>query len=211
MTDTVNVPAGSQVIVPGCAFLFPKFVADSHVWGPQVVMETYPWWVAQMTLSRGWPARVDKGHTMARFGDPGVPYTYKDKPKPMYPFTQALSVIRQRLVDALAWTPNCVVVNSYEPGSGLYPHRDGSYIPQLGDTPVIASVSFGATRTFTLHPADPNTNKRRKGAQSVNVVLGDGDLLVMHGQCDRSFHHSIPEEPTAEGMRVSLTFRRHLL
>lgn len=30
-----------------------------------------------MTYNKGWPARPDKGHHMARFGDPGVTYTYK--------------------------------------------------------------------------------------------------------------------------------------
>ncbi len=212
MTDTVNVPSGSRVVVPNCAFLVPGFLspAESAQLGPQVISETYPRWVAQMTLSRGWPARVDKGHTMARFGDPGVTYDYKGKPKPVYPFTPGLDAVRQRVAAALAWSPNCVVVNSYLPASGLYPHRDGAYIPQLGDAPVIAAVSFGATRTFLLHPAVPATNKRVKGAAPVAVSLSDGDMLVMHGDCDRLFHHSIPEEPQAAGTRVSLTFRRHL-
>lgn len=212
MADTVTVPTDSRIIVPGCAFLVAGFlpVAECDRLVTQLVSETYPRWVAQMSYSRGWPARIDKGHTMARFGDPGVTYTYKDKPKPMYPFTPALDAVRRRVAAALAWAPNCVVVNSYLPTSGLYPHRDGSYIPQLGDTPVIASVSFGATRTFLLHPADPATNKRTKGASPVAVSLSHGDLLVMHGECDRRFHHSIPEEPQAAGTRVSLTFRRHL-
>jgi len=211
-TDTVTVPAGSLVVVPGCAFLLPGFLSpdDCALLGPRLVDETYPKWVAQMTLNRGWPARVDKGHTMARFGDPGVTYDYKGKPKPVHPFTPALDAVRSRVAAALAWAPNCVVLNTYAPASGLYPHRDGAYIPQLGPAPVIASVSFGATRTFLLHPADPATNKRTKGAAPASVALSQGDLLVMHGECDRLFHHSIPEEPGATGTRISLTFRRHL-
>lgn len=198
--SVVCVPSRSVHVVPGCAFLLRAFLSPEEcaTVGPQVVQETYPKWVAQMTLSRGWPARVDPGHRMARFGDTGVTYDYKGKPKPIYAFTPALDLLRGRLVEALGWRP-----------SGLYPHRDGAYIPQLGDSPTIVSVSFGATRTFRLHPCDPVTNKRRKDAAHVDVVLSEGDVLVMHGECDRLFHHSIPEEP-ATGSRVSLTFRRHL-
>lgn len=47
----------------------------------------------------------------------------------MYEFTPGLNQVRSHLVKSLGWIPNCVVVNSYEPGSGLYPHRDGNYIP----------------------------------------------------------------------------------
>jgi len=148
---------------------------------------------------------------MARFGDPGVTYTYKGKPKPMYAFTPSLDVVRTEVARQLGWRPNCVVVNSYAPSSGLYPHRDGHYIPQLGDKPTIAAVSFGTTRTFLLHPADPTTNKRVKGATPTSVQLGDGDLFVMYGDCDTRYHHSIPEEPDRRGTRISLTFRSHIL
>lgn len=212
MADTIIIPSHARVIIPGCAFLVPGFLCPGAcvALGPQVITETYDRWLTQMTFNRGWPARIDKGHAMARFGDHGVTYTYKDKPKPMYPFTPGLDTVRSQVALALGWVPNCVVVNSYQPSSGLYTHRDGSYIPQLGDTPIIVSVSFGATRTFNLFPADPTTNKRIKGAKPVSIKLAAGELFVMHGECDRVFHHGIPEEPHVHGTRLSLTFRRHL-
>ena len=178
--------------------------------GPAVISETFPRWVGQLSYSKGWPARVDPGHTMARFGAPGVTYTYKGKPKPMYPLTPTLSALIARVDQALSWHPNCVVINSYQPASGLYPHRDGNYIPQLGQQPTIAAVSFGTTRTFHIYPSVPGANKRVKGATPVSVELGDGDLFVMHGDFDTTYHHGIPEQPERTGTRVSLTFRRHL-
>lgn len=205
--------------VPGCTWHVPGFYVGSLAdrYGAAIVEETYDRWVAQMTYNRGWPARVDKGHTMARFGANGVSYTYKDKPKPMHPLTPTLELLMKD-VSRVVFTGllasydrfNCVVVNSYAPTSGLYPHRDGNYIPELGNTPTIASVSFGATRTFNLFPADPKTNKRIKGAPPVSVQLAHGDLFVMYGDCDSHYHHSIPEEHNASGSRISLTFRRHL-
>lgn len=212
MTDQLVVPAHATVTLPGRAFLVKGWLGPQActVLGPQIVTETFDRWQGQLKYGSG-KKYFDRGHSMCRFGDPGVTYTYKDKKKPMYEFTPGLNTVRTHLVKSLAWIPNCVVVNSYAPSSGLYPHRDGKYIPQLGNNPIIASVSFGATRTFSLFPADPITNKRIKGAAQVDVVLGDGDLFVMHGDCDTRYHHGLPEEPNANGTRVSLTFRRHIM
>jgi alkylated DNA repair dioxygenase AlkB len=207
----ITTPPNAVHVIPGCAFHVPGFltaqVADAL--GARIAEETSSKWKAQLTYNKGWPARVDKGHTMARFGAPGVTYTYKGKPKPMFPFTPALCQALVRVDLALGTAFNCVVVNTYEPGSGLYPHRDGNYIPQLGNTPTIAALSFGTTRTFLLHPADPATNKRIRGAAPTSVELASGDLFVMYGDCDTKYHHSIPEQPDRQGTRISLTFRRH--
>jgi|SRR5579885_1401037 len=207
----VTTPPNSTIVIPGCAFHVPGFLTAqlADQLGAAIVEETSNRWVAQLTYNKGWPARIDKGHTMARFGAPGVTYTYKGKPKPMYEFTPALRQALVRVDLALGTAFNCVVVNTYEPGSGLYPHRDGNYIPQLGNTPTIAALSFGATRTFLLHPVDPTTNKRIRGATPTSVELANGDLFVMYGDCDTRFHHSIPEQPDRQGTRISLTFRRH--
>ncbi len=211
MSD-LTVPENATVIVPGCAFLVRGWLAPdvSNVLGPAIVNETFNRWVGQLSYSKGWPARVDPGHTMARFGAEGVTYTYKGKPKPMYPLTPTLGAMIDRIDRALSWRPNCVVINSYAPASGLYPHRDGNYIPQLGSNPIIAAVSFGTTRTFQMFPSVPGANKRVRGASPIEVQLADGDLFVMHGDCDTRYHHGIPEEPDRTGTRVSLTFRRHL-
>lgn len=207
---TVTTPPNAIVIIPNCAFHVSGFlaptVADSL--GAAIVEQTSNRWVAQLTYNKGWPARIDKGHTMARFGAPGITYSYKGKPKPMYPFTPALCQALVRVDLALGTAFNCVVINSYEPSAGLYPHRDSHYIPQLGTNPVIAALSFGCTRSFILHPLDAK-GKRIKG-QEKTVELANGDLFVMHGECDTLYHHSIPEQPDRQGTRVSLTFRRHI-
>lgn len=207
---TITTPPNAVHIIPGCAFHVPGFLtsAVADPLGAAIVDETHTRWQSQLKYGKG-GRYLDRGHTMARFGASGVTYTYKDKSKPMYPFTPALCQALVRVDLALGTAFNCIVINSYEPGSGLYPHRDGQYIPQLGNTPVIAALSFGATRSFLLHPADPATNKRIKGAQPISISLASGDLFVMYGNCDTQYQHSIPEEPSATGTRVSLTFRRH--
>lgn len=205
----VTLPTHAQVIVPGAVALIkgwlPPALADQF--GTQVVQETFSRWTSQRKFGKRGPF-FDRGHTMSRFGDPGVTYSFKGKPKPMYEMTPSLVALKKLVGTTLAWQPNCCVINSYAPGSGLYPHRDGQYIPQLGVNPTIVAVSFGTTRTFLLHRWDPTRGKRLP--DPISLSLGHGDLVVMHGTCDTDFQHSIPEEPTSVGTRVSLTFRRHL-
>ena len=145
---------------------------------------------------------------MGRWGDEGVTYSYKDAAKAVTPWTPGLLRLKEAVAGRLMWKPNCGVVNVYGPTGSLYPHRDGMYIPQLGENPTIASVSFGAARTMTFHPLDAKGKRLKEGL--VDVRLEPGDLFVMHGDCDAKWHHSIAEEPGSEGLRLSVTFRRHL-
>lgn len=205
----ISIPTNATIVVPGCAFHVSGFLSPiaADELGAAIVEETYPRWVAQMSYNKGWPARIDKGHTMARFGAPGVSYSYKGKPKPMFEFTASLRRALTSVDGALGTSFNCVVINSYAPTSGLYPHRDSNYIPQLGVNPTIAALSFGTERSFIIHQLNVKGKRIKEGA--ITVKLGHGDLFVMYGECDTKYHHSIPEEPDTVGTRVSLTFRRH--
>lgn len=207
----VTIPSHAHVVVPGAVALVRGWLppAQADQLGAQVVQETFNRWTGQ--LKYGKRGRFfDRGHTMSRFGDPGVTYSFKGKSKPMFPMTPSLAALQKLVGSALGWHPNCVVVNSYAPASGLYPHRDSTYIPQLGANPIIVAVSFGTSRTFRLTPHDPVSNKYVRTTPTVDLELGHGDLLVMHGPCDSLYKHGIPEEPDRVGTRVSLTFRRHL-
>ncbi|MFA9446851.1 alpha-ketoglutarate-dependent dioxygenase AlkB [Egicoccus sp. AB-alg6-2] len=63
---------------------------------------------------------------------------------------------------------------------------------------LIAIVSVGAPRTFRLRP--------REGGASLGFSLGNGDLLVMGGSCQRTWQHTVPKVASA-GPRISLTYR----
>jgi alkylated DNA repair dioxygenase AlkB len=95
---------------------------------------------------------------------------------------------------------NHVLVNRYRSGDdsiGL--HADDER--ELGEDPVVATVSFGATRRLALVPRRKGDGPRR------TVDLGHGALFVMGGTCQRHFRHGIPREPGVRGERISLTFR----
>jgi alkylated DNA repair dioxygenase AlkB len=73
----------------------------------------------------------------------------------------------------------------------------------LGPEPVIASLSFGATRRFVLRP------RRKKGSiRAREFPLGHGSLLVMRGRTQHEWVHGVPRERTVTQPRLNLTFRR---
>jgi alkylated DNA repair dioxygenase AlkB len=72
---------------------------------------------------------------------------------------------------------------------------------ELGKNPVIASVSFGATRPFQLKH---NTIKDLK---KVDIELTHGSLLLMKGTTQHHWKHQIPKSAKPIEPRINLTFR----
>ncbi len=208
----VNLPSGSRVVVPNNIAVLSGWLSGQQANDlyEKVVNETYDFSQGQLSYFHG--RRFDPGHRMCRYGTPGVTYTFKGKPKPLKPLTPALECIRQMLISQLGIQLNTVVVNYYFDGtSGLYPHTDSTYIPQLGPQPAIIGVSFGGTRTFSLTKDALLDKKGRmsKTCERHDLPLGHGDLLVMWGDSQKEWRHGIPIEPNASDPRVSLTYRYH--
>ena len=71
---------------------------------------------------------------------------------------------------------------------------------ELGQNPVIASLSFGCERMFHLkHNTIPALKK--------NILLENGSLLVMKGTTQHFWKHQIPKTNQPIGGRINLTFR----
>jgi alkylated DNA repair dioxygenase AlkB len=67
--------------------------------------------------------------------------------------------------------------------------------------PVIASVSFGATRRFNMKP------KPGRPGQLVSFELEHGDLIIMKEGVQEGWLHSVPKTAKPKGPRVNLSFR----
>ena len=100
---------------------------------------------------------------------------------------------------------NHVLINRYRDGKdSMGYHADDE--PELGPDPVIACLSLGQTRRFSLRP-----HARGSRESPLQLSLTHGSLLVMGGTCQRHYRHAVPRDPNAtEAERVSLTFRRLL-
>lgn len=93
---------------------------------------------------------------------------------------------------------NSVLLNYYRDGKDSVAwHQDNE--PELGPNPVIASITFGETRTFKFrHLIDK---------QVVDLPLTNGSLVIMKGDTQNKWQHSIPKTSKNIGPRINLTFR----
>jgi alkylated DNA repair dioxygenase AlkB len=132
-------------------------------------------------------------------GDPEAVYTYSGTRFKPRPWVEPLSTLRERLQQHCAAPFNSVLANWYRNGSdSMGWHSDNE--PELGSAPLIASLSLGANRRFTL---------RRKSDHSERRVLslGHGDLLLMFGNAQRDWQHALPKSSRVQEDRINLTFR----
>lgn len=134
----------------------------------------------------------------ALFGDPGARYTYSRIVMDPLPWPDNVLEIRQQIEAIADASFNAVLVNLYRNGRDSNGwHSDDE--AELGQNPVIASVSLGAPRTMKF--------KRRDGSARWSVVLEPGSLLVMRGDSQSSWLHTVPKEVRVREPRVNLTFR----
>lgn len=125
-------------------------------------------------------------------------YTYSGLRLQPAPWTPLLATLRAAVQDATGHAFNSVLLNLYRDGrDGMGMHSDDE--PELGPEPVIASLSFGATRTFIL--------KHRRDKRTVRLDLGDGSLLLMSGETQKNWLHGINKVTRPLDSRINLTFR----
>jgi alkylated DNA repair dioxygenase AlkB len=125
-------------------------------------------------------------------------YTYAGLKLDPLPWTPLLLTIRAAVEAACGQRFNSVLLNRYRNGQdSMGMHSDDE--PELGDEPVIASLSYGTTRSFILR------HKRNKS--TVRLDLEAGSLLLMSGQLQKNWLHGINKSARPRGERVNLTFR----
>ncbi|QNH62110.1 alpha-ketoglutarate-dependent dioxygenase AlkB family protein [Hymenobacter sediminicola] len=138
----------------------------------------------------------------AWYGDPSARYQYSGLALEPYPWTPALERLRSQVEAATGTHFNSVLLNLYRSGQdSMGWHADNE--PELGPTPIIASVSLGDTRRFRLKPRDP----QRTQHAPVSLELSAGSLLVMRGYTQRYWLHAVPKTARPTGPRLNLTFR----
>ena len=133
-------------------------------------------------------------------GEQGLPYTYS-KIKMISPgWTPALLKIKNKLEMDLKTKFNSVLVNYYRDGNDhMSYHSDDE--KELGENPIIASLSFGATRKFVLK------HRYDKNIPTLSIDLESQSLLVMKGELQHFWQHKISKSTKVKTPRLNLTFR----
>jgi alkylated DNA repair dioxygenase AlkB len=129
-------------------------------------------------------------------------YGYANIRMQAQPMMPELNDILQRIAKIDNSDFNIVLLNLYRDGNDSNGwHADNE--KELGQNPVIASVSLGAPRLFKLkHRYDKNLKHQ--------LLLESGSLLLMSGATQHYWLHQVPKTKKQVGPRINLTFRKVL-
>lgn len=133
------------------------------------------------------------------YADNGKSYTYSGILSEPNEWNKGLNYIKKKVESLINIDFNSVLLNWYRDGEDHQGwHADDE--TELGKKPTIASVSFGATRDFIL--------RNNSDHQKIYIPLKHGSLLVMSGDIQRHWQHSLPKRKRVKSSRVNLTFRK---
>jgi alkylated DNA repair dioxygenase AlkB len=157
-----------------------------------------PWQQAEISL---FGRKVLTPRLSCWMGDADAVYRYSNTTFVPEPWLDCILALK-RQVEAAAGTPfNSVLLNYYRSGQDAMGwHSDDE--PELGLQPVIASISLGCVRRFLL--------RRKGGGPSAAIELAHGSLLLMQGDTQKNYQHSLPRSAKAVDARINLTFRKIL-
>ncbi len=137
---------------------------------------------------------------VALYGEPGKQYDYSGISMHPLPWTDLLREIKRRIEDCTDATFNAVFLNLYrDQNDSMGFHSDDE--KELGKNPVIASLTFGATRTFLMK------HKYNKEISLKKIPLEAGTVLLMKGKTQHFWKHGINKQTQPCGPRINLTFR----
>ncbi|WP_420593392.1 alpha-ketoglutarate-dependent dioxygenase AlkB family protein [Robiginitalea biformata] len=189
--DLENLPDATLRYQPG--FLLPK---EAESLFGEIKSQT-PW--RQDTI-RLFGKTFQQPRLTALYGKNGQAYTYSGIRMEPLPFTPLLEDLLHRVSIAAGEKFTTCLLNLYRDGSDSNGwHADDE--PELGNNPVIASLSLGASRKFHL-------KHRRIISQRVRMNLESGSLLLMAGTTQHHWLHQVPKTKRPVGPRINLTFRR---
>ncbi|MDN5802199.1 MAG: alpha-ketoglutarate-dependent dioxygenase AlkB family protein [Psychrobacter sp.] len=139
-------------------------------------------------------------------GDSGVSYQYSGHSSQTIEWSDTVFHVKLYIEQQLAKIGinadfNSCLLNYYPSGEdGMGYHADDE--KELGAQPIIASLSLGATRKFVF--------KHKKTQDKVELHLESGQLIVMHGDTQTFWKHTITKTKSISEGRISLTFRQIL-
>lgn len=135
----------------------------------------------------------------ALFGNNGKSYSYSNIVMQPNAFNPTIVYIKNEIESVCSENFTTVLANLYrnEKDSNGW-HADNER--ELGNDPIIASISLGETRLFQIKH---NTKKEEK----INLNLEHGSLLLMKKGSQLHYKHQLPKSTSAKKTRINLTFR----
>jgi alkylated DNA repair dioxygenase AlkB len=135
----------------------------------------------------------------ALYADNNKPYSYSNITMQPYLFTDELLKIKQQIEKKTEAIFTTCLLNLYRDGQDSNGwHADNE--KELGENPVIASITLGQERFFHLKHRHDKSFKRK-------ILLEHGSLLLMQGETQHHWLHQIAKTAKPIKERINLTFR----
>lgn len=135
----------------------------------------------------------------ALFGNNGKPYSYSNITMQPHEFTSELLEIKKQIEAKTNVIFTTCLLNLYRDGNDSNGwHADNE--KELGQRPVIGSITLGQERFFHLK------HRTRKELKH-KLLLESGSLLLMQGETQHQWLHQIAKTKKPIGERINLTFR----
>ncbi len=190
-----NMDQGDWIELPNCRLFYaPVFLNPKQADSAFATLKQQLRWRQEEIQMFG--KKILQPRLQAWHGE--KPYTYSGLAMEPQPWSPLLLDLKQRCETASQVTYNSVLANLYRDGQdSMGWHQDNE--TELGLNPVIASVSLGESRRFLL--------RHIQTKQKYELELSHGSLLVMAGETQHYWQHSIPKTAKPRVERINLTFR----
>lgn len=180
----------------GELYLLPNFFAaaqaDNYY---QLLVQTLAWRTEELLIF-GRLLKVPR--LIAWYGDEAAHYRYSGVNHNPLPWSKVLLELRSAVEAVCQYQFNSVLANLYRNGQdSMGCHADDE--KELGQNPLIASLSFGATRLLRF--------KHTASGGKLDLALAHGDLLIMAGVLQHHWRHELPKTRKIVQPRINLTFR----
>lgn len=155
------------------------------------------------------------------FGDEGVSYKFSGTTVPARPWPDFIIPLKEELEDYVndfivdickekkishpkkKYKLSFVLVNFYRNGGDYigWHSDDEKDLKETEIGSIIISISLGITRPFIFKERTKYNPKKKI------INLNDGDLLIMFGDTNKKYMHSVPKRKRIKEPRWNLTFR----
>lgn len=144
--------------------------------------------------------RIPQPRLSVAYSEAHVRYRYSGLQLQSLIWTPLLLELKKIIEDLSGHQFNHLLMNYYRDGNdSIGWHSDDE--AELGLNPVVASLSFGEPRNFKLK------HKTRRDLTTLQLPLGNGDILIMRGTTQACWEHSISKQSQQHGPRINLSFR----
>ncbi|MBV8327220.1 alpha-ketoglutarate-dependent dioxygenase AlkB [Chryseobacterium sp.] len=161
-----------------------------------LLIRTAPW---KQRTQKMYDKMVLTPRLTAWYGDETKTYELGGNRFVANPWLPELLDVKKRIEKASGYSFNSVLLNLYrDKNDSVAWHRDKD--SELGNRPVIASVSLGQVRNFDFRKVDDHSN-------TYSLPLQHGSLLIMKGDLQVYWEHRIAKSVLPMKPRINMTFR----